>query len=185
MAKRRKIKRPRWKMKPVFDRKGKPSSEKPLNRGQLAHLDQNAPKGGPLDFNTTQTNVRQSRIIHPEHPGVWPEGLRPQRPNPDINHVPTRFPGVTPGRHETENYSKKLKNRVDPLCKVLFKGEHKTVRLWFTPDFRACIIVEVNTLVRSRKESMVYTSVQTAEIMYQLGKISWVEELVLPTTPVG
>lgn len=182
MAKRRrKFRKPRHRMSTTFDG-GKGWHQPPLNKGEVKALVVDTPKVGPLDLNTSTPSVHHnkgSRLIHPPPgPGYIrpPSTLRAERGTLlGESYVPTRFLGTAPGRYETENRSKKLQARVEPMFKFLFKGETRQARLWFTPSKNECIIVETDSLVGYRKESIVYTSLATAEAMYCLGKVSWVE----------
>ncbi len=180
MAKRRKrYRKPRHQMKPLFDKKGRPSAEKPLNRGEIDHLkweDRNTgrafPHVGPNDLNKTERTVHSGGYIHPPHEDIGyirpPSKLRPEI------WVPTRFPGITPGRLEADA-SKKKQLAMELQFRFLFRGQDKQVRLVFRAGGKECMIVETNSLVGYRKESIVYTSLQTAQTMYELGKVSWVE----------
>lgn len=184
MAKRRKkYKRPRHHMKPVYDRKGRPSSEKALNHGQLGfleHHDPNNPRAfpnvGPNDLNKTEPTVhsgvggyREGASPHPPIGYIRP----PSKLHPEI-WVPTRFPGVPPGKKEADA-SKKKQLAKELQFRFLFKGEHRQVRLVFRAGGKECMIIETNSLVGYRRESIVYSSLQTAQLMYELSKVSWVE----------
>lgn len=169
---RRKFKKPRWRVKTVFG-KGKGGLDKPLNHGVQGPLDIFSPKAGPLDLNTSEKSVhhnKSSGLIYPE-PSPYGYIRPPSKVRAELDFVPTRFPGVPPGKVDAQRRGRQ--HLKQPIFRSLWKGEHKEIRLWWIPGEPEYILVETDTLVRYRKESIVYSSRELAELMYQLGKIEW------------